>query len=126
MGENYRFFTGEVKIIKNLKNSKVSSPCRVSGPTDNGRQERWYRTVKQEEIYCYPIYPSLEIAPQSLARYIEEYNERRPYQALWNYTPGYVHRLGNKTKLLEEHKKMIQIVKEQRLNKNRVLMAIRG
>ena len=113
---------GTRRLIKDFE--MVISPSRVSRPTDNGRQERWYRTVKQEEIYCYPTYPSIDIARQSLARYIEEYNERRPHQALWNYTPGYVHRLGNKTKLLEHHRKMIQVVKEQRLNANRALMAM--
>ena len=66
----------------------------------------------------------MEIAGQSLACYIEEYNERRPNQALWNYTPGYVHTLGNKTKLLNRHKEMIQIIKEHRVNENRALMAM--
>ena len=110
---------GTRRLIKDLE--MVMSRCRVNRPTDNGRQERWYRTVKQEEIYCYPTYPSKEIARESLARYIEEYNEKRPHQALWNYTPAYVHRLGNKTKLLEHHRKIIQLVKKQRLNTNRTL-----
>jgi len=79
---------------------------------------------KAKEIYCYPTYPSVEIARQFLARYIQEYNERRPHQALWNYTPGHVHRLGNKTKLLEHRRKMIQIVKERRLNEYRALMGM--
>jgi len=112
---------GTRRLIRDLE--IIISPSRASRPTDNGRQERWYRTVKQEEIYCYPTYPSVEVAQQSLARYIEEYNERRPHQALWNYTPGYVHRIGNRTKLMEQHRKMIQIVKEQRINLNRTLMA---
>ena len=106
-------------LIKDLE--MVMSPSRVSRPTDNARQERWYRTVKQEEIYCYPTYPSLDIARQSIARYIEEYNERRPHQALWNYTPGYVHRLGNKTKLLQYHRKMVQIAKKQRIKENKAI-----
>ena len=71
------------KLIRDLE--MVLSPGRASRPTDNGRQERWYRTVKQEEIYCYPTYPSLEEARASLARYIHYYNEERPHQALWNY-----------------------------------------
>ena len=100
------------RLIKELE--MLLSPSRAYRPTDNGRQERWYRTVKQEEIYCYPTYPSEEIARISIARYIEFYNERRPHQALWNYTPGYVHRLGNRTQLLSHYRKMVQIVKEQR------------
>ena len=113
---------GTRSLITDLE--MIISPSRVHRPTDNARQERWYRTAKQEEIYCQPHYPSMEIARHSMAHYIEEYNEKRPHQALWNYTPVYVHRLGNKTKLLEHHRKMIQVVKEQRLNTNRALMAM--
>jgi putative transposase len=101
------------RLIRDL--GMVLSPNRPHRPTDNGRQERWYRTAKQEEIYCYPTYPTAEIARLSLGRYIHRYNEQRPHQALWNYYPGYVHRLGNKSKLLAHYKMMVQIVKEQRL-----------
>jgi|GEM_PF-634947 len=113
---------GTKRLIRDLE--MVISPSRVNRPTDNAKQERWYRTAKQEEIYCHEDYPSEEIARYFMARYIEDYNEFRPHQALWNYTPGSVHRLGNKTLLLEHRRKMIQIAKEQRLNTNRALMAI--
>lgn len=92
----------------------ILSPSRANRPTDNARQERWYRTVKQEEIYCHPTYATTEIARVSLGRYIHQYNEERPHQALWNYTPGQVHRLGNKTQLLAHYQTMIQNVKEHR------------
>jgi len=105
------------RLIKDLE--MILSPSRANRPTDNGRQERWYRTVKQEEIYCYPTYPSVDIARYSLTQYIELYNEKRPNQAIWNYTPGHVHRLGNKSKLLAHYKEMVQIAKEQRLKINR-------
>jgi putative transposase len=107
------------RLIRDLE--MVLSPSRAYRPTDNSRQERWYRTVKQEEIYCYPTYPSLEGARVSLARYIHFYNEERPHQALWNYPPGYVHRLGNKTVLLREYRERVKIVKEQRLIAHRLL-----
>ena len=102
------------RLIKELE--MILSPGRTYRPTDNSRQERWYRTVKQEEIYCYPTYPSVESARSSLAHYIEYYNEKRPHQALLNYTPGQVHHLDNKSKLL--YKQMVQIVKEQRRKTN--------
>ncbi len=105
------------RLIRDLE--MVLSPSRPNRPTDNGRQERWYRTAKQEEIYCYPTYPTVEIARLSLGRYIQYYNEQRPHQALWNYPPGYVHRLGNKGTLLAHYKTMVQVVKEQRLQLNR-------
>ena len=109
---------GTKRLIRDLE--LILSPSRADRPTDNARQERWYRTVKQEEIYLYPTYPSLEIARSSLAGYIESYNERRPHQALWNYTPGQVHRLGNKSRLIEHYRLMVKHVKEQRLKANRV------
>jgi putative transposase len=107
------------RLIRDLE--MVLSPSRPHRPTDNARQERWYRTAKQEEIYCYPTYPTVEIARLSLDRYILHYNEERPHQALWNYSPGYVHHLGNKGQLLAHYKTMIQIVKEQRVQINRNL-----
>lgn len=106
------------RLIKDLEMLLCLS--RVHRPTDNARQERWFRTVKQEEIYCYPAYPSLELARSSLDDYIRFYNEKRPHQALWNYTPGFVHRLGNKTNLLNLYRRSIQIVKERRIFLNRL------
>lgn len=106
------------RLIKDLE--MLLSLSRVHRPTDNARQERWYRTVKQEEIYCYPSYPSIEIARSSLADYIHSYNEKRPHQALLNYTPGFVHHLGNKTKLMNLYRNSVQIVKKQRIFLNRL------
>jgi transposase-like protein len=108
---------GTKRLIRDLE--LLLSPSRIRRPTDNARQERWYRTVKQEEIYCYPAYPSLEIARYSLSSYIEEYNEKRPHQSLFNFTPGHVHRIGNKTILKELYRQKVQIVKEQRLKYHR-------
>jgi putative transposase len=96
----------------------VLTPSRAYRPTDHPRQERWYRTVKQEEIYCCPTYPTEESARSSIAKYIRFYHEERPHQALWNYTRGFMHRLGNDTELLEHHRTMVRIVKEQRINLN--------
>lgn len=100
------------RLIADLE--MVISPSRVNRPTDNSRQERWYRTVKQEEIYCYPTYPTIDVARISLSRYIEYYHEIRPHQALWNYTPGYVHRLGNKSLLLEQYRQAVNDAREKR------------
>jgi transposase InsO family protein len=105
------------RLIKDLE--MMLSPARAHRPTDNSRQERWYRTVKQEEIYCYPTYPTEDIARHLLDRYIHEYNDKRPHQALWNFTPGYVHRLANNSLLLELYKEQVQIVKERRITFNR-------
>jgi len=94
------------------------SPGRVARPTDNARQERFYRTLKQEEIYCNPDYLSLESARSAIARFIDYYNETRPHQALFGYTPAVVHRTGNKAKLVEEYLQKVRQAKEKRLERN--------
>lgn len=96
----------------------IFSPGRVRRPSDNSRMERWYRTVKQEEIYLVPDYLTVELARTSLVRYIAFYNEQRPHQALGNYTPVHVHRLGNKSRLLAEYRSSVQFAKEQRFLTN--------
>jgi putative transposase len=104
-------------LIRDL--ALMLSPSRSHRPTDNARQERWYRTVKQEEIYCYPTYPTEQIARHLLAKYIDHYNEKRPHQSLCNFTPGYVHRLANKSLVYNHYKEQVQIAKEQRIKNNR-------
>jgi len=71
-------------------------------------------------MYCYPQYESVENVRSCIGNYIEYYNKKRPHQALWNYAPGYIHRLGNKTLLLKHYKHKVKIVKEQRLQINQI------
>lgn len=107
----------DVRIF--LKETGVGfSPGRTARPTDNARQERFYRTLKQEEIYCNRDYLSLESARSSIGRYIDYYNETRPHQALFGYTPAVVHRTGNKTRLLEEYQNKVRQAQEKRLQTN--------
>lgn len=109
MAADVRLFLSEVGI--------KFSPGRVARPTDNARQERFYRTLKQEEIYCHLSYASLESARTSIARYIDYYNEARPHQALFGYTPASVHAIGNKTRLVEEYRQKVSQAQEQRLQR---------
>ena len=107
----------DVRIF--LKETGVGfSPGRTARPTDNARQERFYRTLKQEEIYCNCDYLSLESARSAIARYIDYYNETRPHQALFGYTPAVVHRTGNKTRLVEEYQEKVRQAQQQRLQTN--------
>jgi putative transposase len=80
--------------------------ARVRRPTDNALTERFYGTVKQEEIYLVGNYPDEQSAREELGRYIEYYNQRRPHQALYNFTPAHVHQLNNKTALVQELNEM--------------------
>ena len=77
---------------------------RVNRPTDNARTERFFGTIKQEEIYVVRNYPDERIAREAIGKYIRYYNEERPHQALWNFTPGYVHQVNNKSLILAELK----------------------
>jgi putative transposase len=94
---------------------------RVRRPTDNGRVERVNGTIKQEEVYCQGAsgYLSPEGARLSLRRYIDYYCQTRPHQALWNFTPAYVHAVGNKTKLLQEYREHVEQARQRRLRHNR-------
>jgi putative transposase len=74
--------------------------ARVRRPTDNARTERFYRTIKQEEIYIVGDYQDEVTAKDEIGKYIKWYNEQRPHQALWNFTPWIVHDTNNKTRLL--------------------------
>lgn len=84
------------------------SYARVRRPTDNARTERFYRTIKQEEIYIVGDYQDESTAKEEIATYIKWYNEKRPHQALWNYTPWMVHDTNNKTQLLRTLKDLKQ------------------
>ena len=88
--------------------------ARVRRPTDNALTERFYGTVKQEEIYLVGNYPDEQSAREEIGRYIEYYNQRRPHQALSNFTPAHVHRLNNKTALLEELNEMKTKTRQRR------------
>ena len=88
--------------------------ARVKRPTDNAITERFYGTIKQEEIYLVGNYPDETSAREEIGRYIRHYNQDRPHQALWNFTPAYVHQLNNKTQLLEELKEMKQTTRAKR------------
>ncbi len=88
--------------------------ARVRRPTDNAITERFYGTVKQEEIYLVGNYPDERSAREEIGRYIAHYNTERPHQALFNFSPAYVHRVNNKTALLQERKGMKTATRERR------------
>ena len=88
--------------------------ARVRRPTDNALTERFYGTVKQEEIYLVENYPDEISAREELRRYIEYYNQTRPHQALYNFTPAHVHQLNDKSALLEELKGIKSKTREKR------------
>lgn len=88
--------------------------ARVRRPTDNALTERFYGTVKQEEIYLVGNYPDEISAREELGRYIESYHHTRPHQSLMNFTPAHVHQLNSKSVLLAELKEMKRRTREKR------------
>jgi putative transposase len=80
--------------------------ARVRRPTDNALTERFYGTVKQEEIYLVGNYPDEISAREEIGRYIASYHHSRPHQALMNFTPAHVHQVNNKSRLLAELKEI--------------------
>jgi len=89
--------------------------ARVRRPTDNAITERFYGTIKQEEIYLVGDYPDGCSARQEIGGYIRRYCTERPHQALWNFTPQAVHDLNNKTELLRR----LTTIKRQTLERRR-------
>jgi putative transposase len=57
---------------------------------DNVFVERFWRTVKYEEVYLH-AYDSVGEAQQSISRYLDFYNARRPHAALDRRTPDQVY-----------------------------------
>lgn len=90
------------------------SYSRVNRPTDNARTERFFGTVKQEEIYVVGNYPDELTARGELGQYIHHYHHVRPHQGLWNFTPAYVHRINNKSQILQELKRLKEDSREKR------------
>ncbi len=88
--------------------------ARVRRPTDNALTERFYGTIKQEEIYLVGNYPDEISAKEEIGRYIENYHHHRPHQALMNFTPAHVHEVNNKSRLLAELKEMKRKTREKR------------
>lgn len=88
--------------------------ARVRRPTDNALTERFYGTIKQEEIYLVGNYPDEISAKEEIGRYIENYHSHRPHQALMNFTPAHVHEVNNKSRLLAELKEIKRNTRQRR------------
>lgn len=88
--------------------------ARVRRPTDNAITERFYGTIKQEEIYLVGNYPDERSAREEIGRYVGYYNTDRPHQSLMNFIPGRVHKVNNKTTLLNKLKEIKKEARQRR------------
>lgn len=88
--------------------------ARVRRPTDNAITERFYGSLKQEEVYVVGNYPDERSAHVEIGQYMDHYNHARPHQALMNFTPAYVHQINNKTRVFQERQVLKQAARDRR------------
>lgn len=81
-GTEYRNLLKEYHITQSMDGRKRWA--------DNIMVERWFRSLKQEEIYINE-YRSPKELRRAIAEYIRKYNTIRPHQALDNKTPDDVY-----------------------------------
>lgn len=80
------------KYIEIVKEAKVAISMDGRGrATDNAYIERFWRTLKQQEVYLNE-YSSPKEARVRIAAFIQSYNYFRPHQGLNGKTPGQVYR----------------------------------
>ena len=65
---------------------------------DNIHIERFWRSLKYEEVYL-RSYRSIKEAKESLGSYIQFYNEERPHQSLGYKTPNEMHEAESSGKI---------------------------
>ena len=83
-------YTGD-KYIDLLKEENITISMDGRGrATDNAYIERFWRTLKQQEVYLNE-YRSPKEARARIAAFIESYNYFRPHQGLKGKTPGQVY-----------------------------------
>lgn len=83
-------FTSKEWISK-LKNSNIKISMDGKGRwIDNVRIERFWRTVKQEEVYINPP-DNISELEQGINKFIKFYNYQRPHQSLDYKTPSQIY-----------------------------------
>jgi transposase InsO family protein len=68
---------------------------RPGRPQENGRHERFHRTLKQETAR--PPKATLQAQQRAFSRFVREYNEERPHEALDGRCPGEVYQPSTRT-----------------------------
>ena len=60
-------------------------------PTDNAIAERVNGIIKMEKVYRMHVFKDIECARDTIGRYIQFYNNRRPHMSIGYKTPSKVH-----------------------------------
>ena len=60
----------------------------VRSPTTTGKVERFHKTLRGELLATLAPFPSLQVAQKVVDDWVEDYNGRRPHQAIGMATPA--------------------------------------
>jgi transposase InsO family protein len=97
LSDNGRQFTGrfgkprpaEVMFDRLCRENGITHRLTgVRSPTTTGKVERFHKTLRAELLATLPPLPSLEVAQKVIDDWVEDYNYRRPHQALGMCTPA--------------------------------------
>lgn len=83
-------FTGNAFVSIILKNGIKPSMDGKGRATDNAQIERFWRSVKWEEVYLHEPQNYIDLQ-KMIARYIAFYNHERPHQSVNYKTPSEIH-----------------------------------
>lgn len=86
-------FTSEIWINLMIQNNIKISMDGKGRWADNVHVERLWRTIKYESVFLHS-FDTVQQAQDTLAQYIEFYNNERPHQALNYHTPSAIYNLG--------------------------------
>ncbi len=95
--DNGKQFTGrfgkprpaEVLFERILRENGITHRLtRVRAPTTTGKVQRFHQRLRKELLATLPPLPSAEVAQQVLDAWVDDYNHRRPHQALGGLTPA--------------------------------------
>jgi transposase InsO family protein len=96
LSDNGKVFTG--RFGPNPGEVLFDRICRENGithrltaprsPTTTGKVERFHKTLQAELLATLPPFPNLEVAQKVIDDWVDDYNTRRPHQALGMCTPA--------------------------------------
>ena len=95
--DNGKQFTGrfgkprpaEVLFERILRENGITQRLTaVRSPTTTGKVERFHKTLEKELLDSVGPLPSVEVAQQVIDAWVDDYNHRRPHQALDGQTPA--------------------------------------
>lgn len=109
-------FTGNTFISILLERGIKPSMDGKGRATDNAQSERFWRSVKWEELYLHELKTYSELR-QMLNNYIKHYNHERPHQSLNYKTPSEVH-FDLEKKLIDSDGKFVYAENELKYVKN--------